>query len=202
MMLLHHEAEAKQNTLGSLCCLLRLPEAPNPALTGIGNGWSHSSCTFKKHLFISVLPKLNMFMDLFVIILRVEFCLFDGIWKMKYLGQRRRVQLVHQQRGDVLAVIVRVVFSSTEGTVNSVFVWWADSAALSITPCKPPACLHHAPYSWAQQESRLFSAPWGYQSTHTCMTLHNKFSSLLQIFTLHLSSIFFNPVTSKYFANI
>lgn len=68
---------------------------PNPAPTAMGNVWRHSSHAFRRyHLLISVLLKLNTFIDLFIIIFRAEFCLFNSIWKMKYLGQRCCMQLV------------------------------------------------------------------------------------------------------------
>lgn len=129
---------------------------PNPAPTAMGNIWKHSSHTFKRHhLLTSVLPKLNTFIDLFIIIFRVEFCLFNSIWKMKYLGQRCCMQLV---------------LSSP----------------------------------WVQVSCKLPNTPLLYQGTHTCVGLLNNRPlpcSRCSHFAVK-QHYFFQPVTSKHFANI
>lgn len=128
---------------------------PNPAQTAMGNIWKHSSHTFKRHhLLTSVLPKLNTFIDLFIIIFRVEFCL----------------------------------------TASEKWSTWGNVAACSwccplhgskwAASCPTPLYFTraHTPV-WDCSTTGLFLAPGAH---------------ILQLSNI----IFFQPVTSKHFANI
>lgn len=164
----------------------------NPTLTSTENVWRHGIYTFKKHLFISALPKLNTFIDLFIIIFRVELCLFDNIWKIKYLGQHCWV-LVHWEHGEILATIVRGLFNTSQHKVNpfskdSLFDGQIVLTSLSHWASWPPSPGHTQrtvlPKGWSSVSLWLSSIYSAYQDKPTPKRYNN---SLLPYLLLAVS---------------